>query len=151
MLLVRRSRCQCKHSCCTCRVEECRFSAWELCSCSCSRHSRLLLASTTVGYLCEASLRHLTPCPAFSQFAPSSSTNPKSFLNHPLQKIVYILCNLLTLGVGLWKCSSMGLLPVGTGDWLAFETRGQVSHPSHPLLNDVKLSVATRVDFIMID
>jgi hypothetical protein len=33
---------------------------------------------------------------------------------------------MLTLGVGLWKCRSMGLLPTGTGDWLAFEQRGEV-------------------------
>jgi len=45
----------------------------------------------------------------------------------PLQKLVYLLCNLLTLAVGLWKCRSMGLLPTGTGDWLAFESRGIVS------------------------
>jgi len=60
---------------------------------------------------------------AFSSFAPSSS-EPKSFTTLPLQKIVFVLCNMLTLGVGLWKCRSMGLLPMGTGDWLAFETRG---------------------------
>ena len=40
---------------------------------------------------------------------------------------MYLACNLLTLGVGLWKCKSMGLLPTGTGDWLAFEARGEVS------------------------
>ncbi|KAI5120160.1 hypothetical protein M0805_003647 [Coniferiporia weirii] len=43
-------------------------------------------------------------------------------LELPLQKIVYLLCNLLTLALGLWKCRAMGLLPTGTGDWLAFET-----------------------------
>ncbi|TFK25817.1 endoplasmic reticulum protein [Coprinopsis marcescibilis] len=61
---------------------------------------------------------------AFAQFAPSTSKNSKSISTLPLQKLVYIACNLLTLGVGLWKCRSMGLLPTGTGDWLAFETRG---------------------------
>ncbi|PBK74608.1 DUF1077-domain-containing protein [Armillaria solidipes] len=60
---------------------------------------------------------------AFGQFAPSTAP-PKSVTTLPLQKIVYVLCNLLTLAVGLWKCRSMGLLPTGTGDWLAFETRG---------------------------
>lgn len=30
------------------------------------------------------------------------------------------------LGIGVWKCLQMGLLPTGTGDWLAFETRGPV-------------------------
>ncbi|KAL4260622.1 ER membrane protein complex subunit 4 [Pleurotus pulmonarius] len=62
---------------------------------------------------------------AFAPFAPSSSpSEAKSWTTLPLQKAVYILCNILTLGVGLWKCRSMGLLPTGTGDWLAFETRG---------------------------
>ncbi|KAK0222065.1 hypothetical protein IW262DRAFT_1272025 [Armillaria fumosa] len=63
---------------------------------------------------------------AFVQFAPSAAP-PRSATTLPLQKIVYVLCNLLTLAVGLWKCRSMGLLPTGTGDWLAFETRGLVS------------------------
>ena len=64
---------------------------------------------------------------AFAQFAPSHS-DPRSITTLPLHKLVYILCNLLTLGVGLWKCRSMGLLPIGTGDWLAFETRAPVCH-----------------------
>lgn len=65
---------------------------------------------------------------AFAPFASSSSpSEAKSWTTLPLQKAVYILCNILTLGVGLWKCRSMGLLPTGTGDWLAFETRGTVS------------------------
>ncbi|KAH9484063.1 ER membrane protein complex subunit 4 [Psilocybe cubensis] len=60
---------------------------------------------------------------AFAQYAPSKK-RPKAITTLPIHKAVYILCNLLTLGVGLWKCRSMGLLPTGTGDWLAFETRG---------------------------
>ncbi|KAJ7063603.1 DUF1077-domain-containing protein [Mycena amicta] len=61
---------------------------------------------------------------AFAQFAPSTAANPKALKTLPGQKFVFVLCNILTLVVGLWKCRSMGLLPVGTGDWLAFETRG---------------------------
>ncbi|KAJ6620309.1 endoplasmic reticulum protein [Mycena sp. CBHHK59/15] len=61
---------------------------------------------------------------AFAPFAPSTATNPKALTTLPAQKLVYVLCNLMTLAVGLWKCRSMGLLPLGTGDWLAFETRG---------------------------
>ncbi|PPR00047.1 hypothetical protein CVT24_009003 [Panaeolus cyanescens] len=60
---------------------------------------------------------------AFAQYAPSNS-NPRSLTTLFLHKIVYVLCNMLTLAVGLWKCRSMGLLPTGTGDWLAFESRG---------------------------
>ena len=63
---------------------------------------------------------------AFAQFAPSNS-DAKALSTLPLQKIVYVLCNVMTLALGLWKCRSMGLLPTGTGDWLAFETRGPVS------------------------
>ncbi|KZT36209.1 DUF1077-domain-containing protein [Sistotremastrum suecicum HHB10207 ss-3] len=50
---------------------------------------------------------------------------PTAFTTLLLQKVAFIACNILTLALGLWKCSSMGLLPMGTGDWLAFETRGQ--------------------------
>ncbi|KAG5339712.1 hypothetical protein C0989_003962 [Termitomyces sp. Mn162] len=67
---------------------------------------------------------------SFAQFAPTNSKNPKALTAVPLQKLVFIACNLLTLGVGLWKCKSMGLLPTGSGDWLAFETRGMVSEIS---------------------
>ncbi|ESK88268.1 endoplasmic reticulum protein [Moniliophthora roreri MCA 2997] len=62
---------------------------------------------------------------AFAPFAPLDTKDPHSFGTLTLQKLLYIGCNLLTLGVGLWKCSQMGLLPMGTGDWLAFETREQ--------------------------
>ena len=70
---------------------------------------------------------------AFSQFAPSSSKDPKATSTLIVQKLLYVVCNLLTLGVGLWKCRSMGLLPTGSGDWLAFETRGPVSRFGNPL------------------
>ncbi|OCH90648.1 DUF1077-domain-containing protein, partial [Obba rivulosa] len=63
---------------------------------------------------------------AFAQFAPKSAP-PKALTTLLLQKVVYLLCNLLTLALGLWKCRSMGLLPTGSADWLAFETRGEVS------------------------
>ncbi|KAI9456093.1 hypothetical protein HD554DRAFT_220847 [Boletus coccyginus] len=58
---------------------------------------------------------------AFAPFSPTTTPTPTAL---PLQKLTYVLCNVLTLVVGLWKCRSMGLLPTGTGDWLAFETRG---------------------------
>jgi len=63
---------------------------------------------------------------AFAPFAPGPLSSPtaKSLLTLPLQKVAYLVCNVLTLALGLWKCRSMGLLPTGTGDWLAFETRG---------------------------
>ena len=69
---------------------------------------------------------------AFAQFAPAKS-DATALSTLPLQKIVYLLCNMLTLGLGLWKCRSMGLLPTGTGDWLAFETRGPVRFSFSPL------------------
>lgn len=62
---------------------------------------------------------------AFAPFAPSRSSS-KSFSALFVQKVFYILANMMTLALGLYKCNSMGLLPMGTGDWLAFETRGPV-------------------------
>jgi hypothetical protein len=64
---------------------------------------------------------------AFAPFAPTQAKS-KSITTLPIPKLLYLACNLLTLGVGLWKCRSMGLLPTGTGDWLAFETRGLVRY-----------------------
>lgn len=63
---------------------------------------------------------------AFAPFAPASS-NPTSSSTLLLQKLVFVVCNVLTLCLGLWKCRQLGLLPTGSGDWLAFETRGPVS------------------------
>ena len=68
----------------------------------------------------------MTVSTAFAPFAPAQS-NPNSLSTLPLQKLVFLACNLLTLALGLWKCRSMGLLPTGTGDWLAFESRMAVS------------------------
>jgi hypothetical protein len=48
----------------------------------------------------------------------------------PLQKLVYLICNILTLALGPWKCRSMRLLPTSTGDWLAFESRGSPAEMS---------------------
>ncbi|KAI0003384.1 DUF1077-domain-containing protein [Russula compacta] len=63
---------------------------------------------------------------AFAPFAPGPPSSPaaKSLFTLPLEKLAYLACNVLTLALGLWKCRSMGLLPTGTGDWLAFESRG---------------------------
>lgn len=36
-------------------------------------------------------------------------------------KAVYVLMNLLMLGLGVWKVNQMGLLPTTRSDWLAWE------------------------------
>lgn len=38
--------------------------------------------------------------------------------------VVFVLCNLATFALGLYKCWTMGILPSGAADWLQFETRG---------------------------
>lgn len=37
-------------------------------------------------------------------------------------RVVYVLTNLLALGLGIWKVRGMGLLPTTRSDWLAWET-----------------------------
>ena len=84
----------------------------------------------------------LTRQTAFTPFSPTPTPSPTAL---PLQKLTYVLCNLLTLAVGLWKCRSMGLFPSGTGDWLAFETHGMVRfHLHHASFN--RYSVRVRRD-----
>ncbi|KAF2181378.1 hypothetical protein K469DRAFT_589735 [Zopfia rhizophila CBS 207.26] len=36
-------------------------------------------------------------------------------------KVVYVLMNMLMLGLGIWKVNQMGLLPTTRSDWLAWE------------------------------
>lgn len=36
------------------------------------------------------------------------------------QKFVFFLGNVINIGLALYKCHSMGLLPTHTSDWLAF-------------------------------
>ncbi|KAI0694126.1 DUF1077-domain-containing protein [Cytidiella melzeri] len=74
----------------------------------------------------------LAPVPAGKKQAPE----PNALTTLALHKLVYLLCNLLTLAIGLWKCRSMGLLPTGTGDWLAFETQGQAPSYYIYILNE---------------
>lgn len=37
-----------------------------------------------------------------------------------IQKAVYMLGNVVCLGLAVYKCQVMGLLPTTTSDWLAF-------------------------------
>ncbi|XP_055329680.1 ER membrane protein complex subunit 4-like [Paramacrobiotus metropolitanus] len=41
--------------------------------------------------------------------------------NSFLQKLVYVLGNIVALGLAVYKCNSMGLLPTQPSDWLSFE------------------------------
>nr|ODN88347.1 endoplasmic reticulum protein [Cryptococcus depauperatus CBS 7841] len=63
-----------------------------------------------------------TPPPKSNTAATQSIEEPSyAPLIGPM--IVYVACQGLTLFLGLYKCSSMGILPTGSGDWLHFETR----------------------------
>ncbi|KAA8917236.1 hypothetical protein TRICI_000629 [Trichomonascus ciferrii] len=45
-------------------------------------------------------------------------------------KLVYIVCHLLAVGVGIWKLGMMGLLPNTRSDWLAWETQSSILEKS---------------------
>ncbi|KAF4990824.1 hypothetical protein FDECE_14230 [Fusarium decemcellulare] len=38
-------------------------------------------------------------------------------------KLVYVACQLVALGVGIWKINTMGLLPTTRSDWLMWEAQ----------------------------
>lgn len=42
-------------------------------------------------------------------------------------KIIYVLSVLASMGVGVYKLSSMGILPNTRSDWVAFELASEVS------------------------
>lgn len=46
-------------------------------------------------------------------------------------KIVYVLGHALVFGLGLYKCSAMGLLPTSSSDWLAFIQQKEVLSLHH--------------------
>ena len=47
-------------------------------------------------------------------------------------KIVYLLTNMLMLGLGIWKVNAMGLLPTTRSDWLAWEAERTWSERAVP-------------------
>ncbi|KAF2275715.1 uncharacterized protein EI97DRAFT_494614 [Westerdykella ornata] len=52
-------------------------------------------------------------------FAPYETPGTSHRLLWP--KLVYVLMNILMLGLGVWKVNKMGLLPTTRSDWLAWE------------------------------
>ncbi|KAI9358333.1 hypothetical protein DFJ73DRAFT_957800 [Zopfochytrium polystomum] len=52
----------------------------------------------------------------------ASSGGLGAILSDPLlvPKLVFIVAQILTMGLGVYKCGSMGLLPTAQSDWLAF-------------------------------
>ena len=63
----------------------------------------------------------------------------------PLQKFVYLIGNFLSLGLAIYKCQGMGLLPTTTSDWLAFVEPQRVSSNS-----GLQIRVCTRKTFSFI-
>ncbi|KAL8733281.1 MAG: hypothetical protein Q9181_003637 [Wetmoreana brouardii] len=49
--------------------------------------------------------------------------SPKTKSKMWVVKAVYVLMNLVALGLGIWKVNGMGLLPTTRSDWLAWETQ----------------------------
>lgn len=81
----------------------------------------------------EGTLEADLPCcllpPAFQPFQPAPTSQEPADLLVP--QIIFVLCQCLTLALGLWKCNEMGIIPRGAADWLAFESRNLVRPASH--------------------
>jgi hypothetical protein len=58
-------------------------------------------------------------CAAFNPFSDGGNVDLMQ------QKLVFVALNLVALGVGIWKCKSLGLLPTTVSDWATFETVGK--------------------------
>ncbi|KAL7421827.1 hypothetical protein Q5752_003598 [Cryptotrichosporon argae] len=61
-----------------------------------------------------------TPAPRADGTTPAPSY---ALLIPPM--ITYVLCQGAVLALGLWKCSTMGILPTGSADWVQFESRNE--------------------------
>lgn len=58
--------------------------------------------------------------PVQAIWATKSTFKMMETSNAILQMIVYVFGNLVNMGLALYKCHSMGLLPTHASDWLAF-------------------------------
>ncbi|KAK8864409.1 hypothetical protein IAR55_001657 [Kwoniella newhampshirensis] len=65
----------------------------------------------------------ITPPPPPARKGEEPVIPEPSYAPLALPMIAYVACQGLVLALGLYKCSSMGILPTGSGDWLHFETR----------------------------
>ena len=64
----------------------------------------------------------------FLSFSPSSPVFHKLQGDQALlQKVVYVLANLVGVGLAVYKFNNMGLLPTAQSDWLEFMEARQVS------------------------
>ncbi|ORX36636.1 putative endoplasmic reticulum protein [Kockovaella imperatae] len=67
----------------------------------------------------------------FEQFRPTPLPRKDGTIGSPsympliLPMLAFVGCQGLLFSLGLYKCSTMGVLPTGTGDWLQFETRNE--------------------------
>lgn len=60
-----------------------------------------------------------------SSFAPYTTPGkPNALLP---QQVVFVICQLACMGLGIYKCWSMGLLPTASSDWLAWREPRVVS------------------------
>ncbi|GHJ86961.1 hypothetical protein NliqN6_3363 [Naganishia liquefaciens] len=79
----------------------------------------------------QAAWNVLTTFEPFKQSSPDAQQSqdpsaPKASIGPLILPIItFIGCQVLVLALGVWKCKQMGLVPIGTGDWLQFETRGE--------------------------
>ncbi|WVQ99410.1 hypothetical protein IAU59_006543 [Kwoniella sp. CBS 9459] len=94
----------------------------------------LLTGPITAVFNIFRAFESLRPTTLSSTSSPSSRRLPNvdanvktvqepSYAPLAMPMLAYVASQGLVLALGLWKCSSMGILPTGSGDWLHFETR----------------------------
>lgn len=62
----------------------------------------------------------LRPAKAIFTTGATFKTFESVAANIALQKFIFFIGNLVNIGLALYKCHSMGLLPTHASDWLAF-------------------------------
>ncbi|WVR07046.1 hypothetical protein IAU60_004085 [Kwoniella sp. DSM 27419] len=85
----------------------------------------LLTGPITAVFNIFRAFESLRPTPSPTSISKTGTVVPPEPTYGPLTlpMIAYVASQGLVLALGLWKCSSMGILPTGSGDWLHFETR----------------------------
>ncbi|KAL7646758.1 UNVERIFIED_CONTAM: hypothetical protein RMT77_002013 [Armadillidium vulgare] len=59
--------------------------------------------------------------PIKALWATNATFKPIEGTHAGLQKLIFMLGNMVNIGVAIYKCHSMGVLPTHASDWLAFQ------------------------------
>lgn len=82
-----------------------------------SGNSVQIFSIMITGMMIFNAIKAVSNVPTVFEKFQGGSDGAASFLP---QKVAYLVVQMVIVGLALWKCQSMGLLPTSHSDWLSF-------------------------------